>query len=109
MIYGSPLIPEVVHEHYLKVSVCITNDYVIRFEQHLQGTFVHCDVFNWNKSIKEKLQESWCSVANTHGGPIHALHDLHDQKHQKFLKLFGFKRLKHLPNFKEIWIWSKNG
>jgi hypothetical protein len=109
MIYGSPLIPEVVHEHYLKVPVCVTEDYVIKFEQHLQGTFVHCDVFNWNKSIKEKLQVSWDTVANTHGGPIHALHDLHDQKHQKFLVMFGFKRLKHLPDFKEIWIWSKNG
>lgn len=109
MIYGSPLTPEVVHDHYLKVPVCKTEHYVIRFEEHLKGTFVHCDVFQWNKTIKENLQKSWDSVTSSHGGPIYALHDSHDRKHEKFLKLFGFKRLKHLPDFKEIWIWSNNG
>lgn len=104
-----PLTPEVVHEHYLKVPVCITDDYVIKFEQHISGTFVHCDVFQWNKTIKEKLQKSWDSVTANHGGPIYALHDFHDRKHQKFLQTFGFKRHKQLPGLKEIWIWSNNG
>lgn len=109
MIYGSPLIPEVVHEHYLKVPVCRTEDYVIKFEEHIQGTFVHCDMFNWNKTVKSHFLEHWNTVAKAHGGPIYALHDFHDRKHQKFLGMCGFKRLKLLPDFKEIWIWSYNG
>jgi hypothetical protein len=104
-----PLTPEVVHEHYLKVPVCKTEHYIIKFEEHINGTFAHCDVFKWNKTIKESFNKSWNSVAASHGGPIYALHDFHDRKHQKFLQLCGFKRFKQLPGLKEIWIWSKNG
>lgn len=107
MIYGSPLIPEVVHEHYLKVPVCQTEDYVIMLEQHISGTFAHCDMMNWNKTIRSRFLSHWGSVTATHGGPIYALHDFHDRKHEKFLKMCGFKRYKNLPSLKEIWIWSK--
>lgn len=102
-------IPEIAFEHYFKVPVCKTEDYVIKFEEHIKGTFVHCNVFKWNKTVKSRLSEDWKVIATKHGGPIYALHDVSDQKHEKFLKLFGFTKLIELPDLKEIWIWSKHG
>jgi hypothetical protein len=102
-------IPEVVHEHYLKVPVCIRQEYIIMLEQHISGTFAHCDMFKWNKSSRASFLKDWNLVATTHGGPIYALHDFHDRKHNKWLFMCGFKRFKILPNLKEIWIWSNNG
>lgn len=100
---------EIVNLHYLKVPVCKTDDYVIKFEEHIQGTFVHCDVRKWNKTIKENLLKSWETVSNSHGGPILALHKIDDRKHYKFLNLFGFKKYLDYNDLEEIWIWSKNG
>lgn len=105
----SPLVPEIAYEHFLKVPVCITKDYTIKLEQHISGTFAHCDMLNWNKTVKCKFLAHWASVTANHGGPIYALHDLHDRKHQKFLEMCGFKRHKIMPALKEIWIWSNNG
>lgn len=101
--------PEVVHDHYLLVPVCITKDYIFRLEQHVKGTFGHCEVLNWNKRVRNEIIETWDKIANTHGGPIYALHDFHDRKQEKFLKMIGFRRLNVLPGLKEIWIWSNNG
>lgn len=100
---------EIYDNHYLKVPVCKTKDYVIKFEEHIQGTFVHCDVFTWNKTVKENLLKSWDTVTSSHGGPIYALHDSHDRKHEKFLNLFGFVKHLILPDTREIWIWSNHG
>lgn len=102
------MIPELVYDHYLKVPVCITPDFIIRFEQHLHATFAHCDVFRWNKEVRQRLKESWHSVSSNHGGPIYAMHDVGDAKHEKFLKLFGFQPLDRKAD-KELWIWDNYG
>lgn len=102
-------IPEFAYEHYFKVPVYQDNDFVLKYEEHEQGTFIHCDVFNWNKTVKSKLANVWGVLSNFHGGPIYALHDIHDRKHEKFLIMFGFSVLRPLPDNKEIWIWSKHG
>lgn len=102
-------IPDIAYEHRFKVPVYRDNDILLRYEEHLSGTFIHCDITNWSKSVKERLSDVWFVLSSFHGGPIYALHDIHDRKHEKFLKLFGFCRLKGLPDDKEIWIWSNNG
>ena len=99
------MIPEMVHQHYFKVPVCIREHFIIQLEQHVSGTFVHCHVTTYNATVKKELQACWNQVAHLHGGPIYALHDLPDHKHRKFLELFGFKRHKPLPNLQELWIW----
>jgi hypothetical protein len=100
-------IPEVAHEHKFKVPVVKTKDYVISFEEHeTQGTFIHCDVYGWSKSVFMALQIDFARLCRLHGGPIHALHDSNDRKHEKFLKLFGFAKAKDLGD-QELWIWSK--
>jgi len=97
--------PEVVHEHFLKVPVVRRADFEILFEQHVSGTFVHCNVKNYNATVKREIMTCWSQLTQLHGGPIYALHDLPDHKHRKFLCLFGFKRHQVLPNLKELWIW----
>jgi hypothetical protein len=99
------MIPEVVHEHFLKVPVVQREDFEILLEQHVSGTFVHCNVKNYNATVKREIQRCWKILTELHGGPIYALHDLPDHKHRKFLCLFGFKRHQVLPNLKELWIW----
>ena len=102
-------IPEFAFEHYFKVPVYRSPDFVVLFEEHEHGTFIHCEAKNWNKTVRNKMLEVWGVLSTFHGGPIYALHDVHDRKHEKFLKLFGFVVLRPLPQDKGIWIWSKNG
>lgn len=100
-------IPEVAYEHKFKVPVVKTKDYVISFEEHeTQGTFIHCDVYGWSKSVFMALQIDFTRLCRLHGGPIHALHDSNDRKHEKFLRLFGFVKAEDLGD-QELWIWSK--
>lgn len=99
-------IPEVFKEHYFKVPVVNTPEYTIKFEEHYtQGTFIHCDVRKWSKSVCADLQQAFAVLTILHGGPIHALHDSRDRKHEKFLKLFGFAKAKDLADSQELWIW----
>ena len=101
-------IPEMVYGHYFKVPVCVTNDYVFRFEETTEGTFAHCDVIHWSKTVQKRLKESWFSIATNHGGPIFALNENLDRKKAKFLKTLGFAWL--CPHDEhEIWIWRYNG
>lgn len=101
--------PEIVNEHHLKVPVVQRKDYVIRFEEHLQGTFIHCDVHRWTKTTAQSLACDFKLLCDLHGGPIHALHDSRDRKHEKFLKFYGFEVLKPHEETQEVWIWRNNG
>lgn len=101
------MIPEIVHGHYLKVPVCKTAEYVVYFEEQLNGTVIHCDVFKWNKEVRIKILKTWEVIKGLHGGPIYAIHDPQDLKHEKFLKLFGFTKLKTVFDLNEIWVWNK--
>jgi hypothetical protein len=99
------IIPEVIYGHFLKIPVCKRESFRILFEETTEGTFVHCDVTKYNASVKRELKNCWDAVARLHGGPIYALHDFTDRKHEKFLKLFGFRPHRCLPNLQQIWIW----
>lgn len=100
---------EIVNEHYLKVPVVQRMDYDIKLEEHLQGTFIHCDVRSWTPATAKALAADFKLLCELHGGPIHALHDFRDRKHEKFLKFYGFEILKPHDEFLEVWIWRNNG
>lgn len=100
-------IPEFIYGHYFKVPVCVTDDYIFRFEETTEGTFAHCDVHNWNKSIQKRLIQSWNSIATNHGGPLFGLNENRDEKKAKFLTLLGFRWLCFHADHDEIWIWEK--
>lgn len=102
-------IPETAYEHRFKVPVYRDNDILLRYEEHLSGTFIHCDIKHWSKAVKERLCSVWGVLSSFHGGPVYALHDSNDRKHEKFLKMFGFKPFERLSETKELWIWSNNG
>lgn len=102
-------IPEIAYEHRFKVPVYQDDDILLRYEEHLSGTFIHCDIKKWSKSVKERLCFVWAVLSVFHGGPVYALHDSTDRKHEKFLKLFEFRPYQRLSQDKELWIWSKNG
>lgn len=101
------IIPEVVHEHYLKVPVIKRRAFTVYFEEHIKGTFIHCDVNYYNASVRAEMIETWGLLRWLHGGPIYAQHDFSDRKHEKFLRMFGFRLHQCLPNLKQIWIWRK--
>jgi len=43
------MIPEVVHEHYLKVPVIKREHFTVWFEEHVKGTFIHCEVTQYGR------------------------------------------------------------
>lgn len=98
-----------VGEHYLKVPVIRRKDYEVLFEEHLQGTFIHCDVRSWTLATAKAMATDFKLLCELHGGPIHALHDCRDRKHEKFLKFYGFEPLRPHGDTQEIWIWRNNG
>jgi hypothetical protein len=101
-------IPEVIHGHLLKVPVCITPDYIFRFEETTEGTFAHCDVHRWNRAVQKRLIHSWNSITSNHGGPLYCLNTGRDPKRAKFAQMLGFEWLCPWDNH-EIWIWRTNG
>ena len=102
------MIPEVIYGHFLKVPVVKRKHFTIMLEETTEGTFIHCDVTKYNASVRKELLDTFCDLGWLHGGPIYALHDFTDRKHEKFLKMFGFKYLKDMPNLQQIWIWRKS-
>lgn len=102
-------IPEIVYEHYLKVPICKRPEFIVRLEEHIEGTFIHCDVFKWNKQVKKEILEVWDSISRLHGGPIYTFVGSDDIKIQKFMQLFGFKRHLKYGDGTESWIWSNYG
>lgn len=100
------MIPEIVHERYLKVPVIKRKHFTVWFDEHITGTFIHCTVTKYNASVKRELLETIPLACWLHGGPIYVYHDLADRRLAKFMKMFGFKRHKVLPNLKELWIWK---
>lgn len=78
----------------MKVPVVKRKDYIIYLEYVAEVEFVHCDIFNWSKTVKLDLLNTWEILCKLHGDPIYAYHYIGDTKHEKFLKITGFKHLK---------------
>lgn len=75
----------------MKIPVVQKGAYTIYFDRKFDLTFVHCDVYRWNRSIKQSLDKDWETLCLLHNEPIYATHVVGDKKHTKFLKMYGFK------------------
>jgi hypothetical protein len=77
-----------------KVPVVVREDYRIYFQPLSGANFIHCDVFNWNKTVRKDLLETFDQLKKLYGQPIFAIHqEYQDNTHIKFLKMFGFKKI----------------
>lgn len=92
-----------------KVPVVRSHEFNIYYEQINGLTFVHCDVFKWNKTVKEHLMIDIEIICELHKGPMYAYHIVGDRKHEKFLRMVGFKPLSKGYNkeLKQIEIYIK--
>lgn len=100
---------DIVGEHRLKVPVVHRENFRIRLEEHLWGTFVHCDVYKWSPSVAKEIADAWKALTFLHGGPIYVYHDCSNHLLKKFILMFGFRHLKRHSETHDIWIWSNNG
>ena len=76
----------------MKVPIVLHKDYRLYTEQYEDKLFIHCDVFNWNKTTKRSLDNSLQQVFNLYKRDIYALHEnTQDNKHRKFLEMFKFE------------------
>lgn len=74
-----------------RVPVVQRPEYQILYEQYENLTFVHCNVYKWTPSVKQKLIKDADVLVELHGGPIYTIHEPEDRKHFKFIELFDFK------------------
>lgn len=80
-----------------RVPVVNKDDYTIWLENlNNEAVFIHCNVYKWNKSVKEKLKKDFHLLVDLQNGPIFALHDKEDTKHKKFLKIYAFEYVKDI-------------
>ena len=76
----------------MKVPIVLHKDYTIFTEQYQDKLFIHCDIFNWNKTTKISLENSLEQIFNLYKRDIYALHEnTQDKKHRKFLEMFKFE------------------
>ena len=78
-------------------------------ERYNGSSFVHCDVFKWNKTTKASLAKDWETLCLLHNEPIYAYHEIGDKKHFKFLQTYGFTLCNTIRgvNLKEYQIFVK--
>lgn len=74
----------------MKTPVVLRTNYVVYLENYQGTSFIHCDCFKWNKTIRISLVNDVDSLIKLHGCPIFAFHNIEDTKHRKFLELMNF-------------------
>ena len=93
-----------------KIPVIIRQDYIFYIEDVNNSQFMHCDVFNWNKSVFKELKKDFLTFAELHGGPLFCLKENETIGYLKFIKALGFKYLKSIVGIKGIelyiYYWS---
>lgn len=77
----------------MKTVVIETDDFTAYYDQHQEHTFLHCDVYRYNKSVKSDLQTGLKVLLALRHSPLFAIHEIHDSKHLKFITMLGFKYL----------------
>ena len=77
----------------MKTVVIETDDFTAYYDQHQEHTFLHCDVYRYNRSVKTDLQTGLKVLSALRQTPLFALHEIHDSKHLKFITMLGFKYL----------------
>lgn len=74
----------------MKIPVVQRKEYTIFLERRHGLSFVHCDVYVWNKAVKLQLDKDWETLCSLHNETLYATHVVGDRKHSKFLKMYGF-------------------
>lgn len=78
----------------MKTPVIIKDDYTVYYELVEGGTFVHCDMHKWNKTVKENFLKDVETLKDLYNIPLFTVHTIEqDDKHIKFLKMCGWKYL----------------
>lgn len=87
------------------------DDIRVRFQRSNIGPIIHCDIFEWSKSIKDKsllIFEAICNEFKERGiNEIFGLKEVEDKKCKKFISLFGFEEIgKVQVNGQEMQLWG---
>ena len=94
-----------------KIPVIIRPDYVWYIEDVNGNQFMHCDVFNWNKTVWKQLRKDFLAFAALHGGTLYVCKEHETTGYLKFIKSLGFKLLQqtlsNTNNVIYIYYWSK--
>lgn len=75
----------------MKTPVIETGDFTAYYDQYEDKTFLHCDVFRYNKRVKNDLHAALKLLVALRRTPLFAIHETGDLKHLKFLSMLGFK------------------
>lgn len=96
-----------------KQPVIVTDDYILYLEFAFKSTFIHCDCFKWNKTVKKNLLEDLQKLSQLRTEPLFAIHEIDDKKHLKFITMLGFK---HFMDFigadnkmRQLFVRNQNG
>tara|TARA_R110000737_G_scaffold348495_1_gene382422 strand:- start:176 stop:463 length:288 start_codon:yes stop_codon:yes gene_type:complete len=74
----------------MKTPVIQSDDYTVYLEYSFDLSFIHCDCYRWNKTVKAALLADFNKLIQIHRKPIFAIHEIGDKKHYKFIEMFGF-------------------
>lgn len=77
----------------MKTPVIETDDFIAYYEQYEEHTFLHCDVYRYNRTVKRDLNQGLKLLLLIRATPLFAIHDQEDIKHLKFLTMLGFDYL----------------
>ena len=75
----------------MRVPVIQSHNFDVFYEYHDGLTWIHCNVFRYNKSVKKELEMGMRLLMALRDTPLMCLHELDDIKHKKFIKMLGFK------------------
>ena len=96
-----------------KQPVITKKDYIVYLEFAFKMTFIHCDCFRWNKTVKTNLLKDLEKLASLRTEPLFAIHEIDDKKHLKFITMMGFK---HFMDFtgadnkmRQLFVRNQNG
>lgn len=73
----------------IKTPVAKHPEFTIYYENYEGSTFYHCDVYKWDKDVRNKYLDVHNKLVKAHNNPLYALVD--NKKLAKFAFLIGFK------------------
>ena len=77
----------------MRARVIERDNYTVWFDQYEDQTFLHCEVYRYNKTVKFELKNYLQFLLRLRQSPLFAIHHLDDIKHKKFLLMLGFELL----------------
>ena len=75
----------------MRARVIERSNYTVWFDQYEDQTFLHCNVYRYNKTVKKELQNYLQFLLRIRQSPLYAIHQIGDKKHKKFLQMLEFE------------------